>query len=314
MIKDYAKDSTNVPEGFKELTEGQAKILYIAQKLERDDEGMIKKEKGKKRIANEINEDPGAVFYNPVQEFNRDISISVIREYIKVINEERAAKGKEERDITILEALAATGLRSVRYMKEIDKVEKIVCNDWDPVAVELMNKNLEHNGVPAEKYETFAQDAVHLMNKMRADKRLFDVIDLDPYGTAIPFLESAIGALRNGGLLAVTFTDMAVLCARRPHVCAYKYGSAPLPNRYCHEFALRMVLNMINQMANRHGRIIEPVLSLTVDFYLRLFIRVRESPIQCHRSILKSSHVYQCQDCESHWFQPMGREVPYQPK
>jgi len=33
MIKDYAKDSANVPEGFKELREGQAKILYIAQKL-----------------------------------------------------------------------------------------------------------------------------------------------------------------------------------------------------------------------------------------------------------------------------------------
>jgi tRNA G26 N,N-dimethylase Trm1 len=31
-----------------------------------------------------------------------------------------------------------------------------------------------------------------LMNQMRAEKRFFDVIDLDPYGSAIPFLESAL--------------------------------------------------------------------------------------------------------------------------
>jgi tRNA G26 N,N-dimethylase Trm1 len=37
------------------------------------------------------------------------------------------------------------------------------------------------------------------------------------------------------GLMAVTFTDMAVLCARNPHVCFYKYGAAPLSKKYCHE-------------------------------------------------------------------------------
>lgn len=84
------------------------------------------------------------------------------------------------------------------------------------------------------------------MNKFRADKYLCDVIDLDPYGSAIPFLESSLGCILNGGLLCVTFTDMAVLCARKPHVCSYKYGSVPLPQKYCHEMALRMVLHMIS--------------------------------------------------------------------
>ena len=54
------------------------------------------------------------------------------------------------------------------------------------------------------------------MNQVRGDKKWFSVVDLDPYGTAVPFLESALGALADGGLLAVTFTDMAVLCARNP--------------------------------------------------------------------------------------------------
>jgi tRNA (guanine26-N2/guanine27-N2)-dimethyltransferase len=54
------------------------------------------------------------------------------------------------------------------------------------------------------------------MSSMRAKKKYFDVVDLDPYGTAVPFLESAVQAIADGGMLAVTCTDMAVLCARTP--------------------------------------------------------------------------------------------------
>jgi len=82
------------------------------------------------------------------------------------------------------------------------------------------------------------EDAIDVMNLQRKQKTLFDVVDLDPYGSAVPFLESALNSLADGGLLAVTFTDMAVLCARTPHVCFYKYGGAPLNKRYCHEVSL----------------------------------------------------------------------------
>ena len=85
---------------------------------------------------------------------------------------------------------------------------------------------------------------------------------------------------------------MAVLCARKPHVCFYKYGAAPLGKAYCHEQALRMVLFPINTMANKHGLQIEPLVSLTVDFYVRLFIRVKESASECHKSISKYSHIH----------------------
>ena len=50
----------------------------------------------------------------------------------------------------------------------------------------------------------------------------------DPYGSAAPFLDGAIQALTNGGLLCVTYTDMAVLCSRTVHLPFYKYASVPL--------------------------------------------------------------------------------------
>lgn len=147
------------------------------------------------------------------------------------------------------------------------------------------------------------------MHGMRKDKRYFDVVDLDPYGTAIPFLESALSCIANNGLLCVTFTDMAVLCARKPHVCFYKYGAAPLGKSYCHEQALRMVLFTINSMANKHGKQIQPLISLTVDFYVRLFIRVHDSLSDCQKSISKYSNIHQCVHCETFYLQRLGLHI-----
>jgi tRNA (guanine26-N2/guanine27-N2)-dimethyltransferase len=76
-----------------------------------------------------------------VQEFNRDISILTINEFNALVEEERKAKGKEHGGINVLEALAATGLRSVRYLKEIPSIKSLLANDIDPAATDLMKKN-----------------------------------------------------------------------------------------------------------------------------------------------------------------------------
>jgi tRNA (guanine26-N2/guanine27-N2)-dimethyltransferase len=80
-----------------------------------------------------------------VQEFNRDISILVINEFSEMLKEENEAKGKTHGNFTLFEALAATGLRSVRYMKEIPSITKLVANDIDSTATDLMKKNFEFN-------------------------------------------------------------------------------------------------------------------------------------------------------------------------
>jgi tRNA G26 N,N-dimethylase Trm1 len=46
-----------------------------------------------------------------------------------------------------------------------------------------------------------------------------------------------------------------------------------------------------------------------VDFYVRLFMRVKNGAEQCHHSIKKYSHVYQCMECEAFYLQNMGLEV-----
>ena len=49
--------------------------------------------------------------------------------------------------ISILEAMSATGLRAIRYAKEIDGVGTIVANDMDKAAVEAIQRNIEFNEV-----------------------------------------------------------------------------------------------------------------------------------------------------------------------
>lgn len=153
MDKIIKQDEKKPPEGYRLLQEGKAKVLYIEQKMEKDEQNRVKGGKQGKRNADEINETRGAVFYNPVQEFNRDLSILAINEFNQILSEEHAAKGKTHDGINVLEALAATGLRSVRYMKEIPSIQTLVANDIDKTATDLMTKNFEFNDCPIGKYE-----------------------------------------------------------------------------------------------------------------------------------------------------------------
>jgi tRNA (guanine26-N2/guanine27-N2)-dimethyltransferase len=80
----------------------------------------------------------GAVFYNPAQVFNRDLSIACLRLVSKYHHENECKKTlkndpnatcipfeqlspgvRKENGLKIAEALSATGLRSIRYAREI---------------------------------------------------------------------------------------------------------------------------------------------------------------------------------------------------
>jgi tRNA G26 N,N-dimethylase Trm1 len=80
----------------------------------------------------------GAVFYNPAQVFNRDLSIACLRLVSKYHHENECKRIKkndpnatyipfdqlsagvrQENGLKIAEALSATGLRSIRYAREI---------------------------------------------------------------------------------------------------------------------------------------------------------------------------------------------------
>ena len=112
----------------------------------------------------------------------------------------------------------------------------------------------------------------------RGGSKKFQVVDIDPYGSASIFLDSAVSFVESGGLLCVTCTDMAVLSGNYLETCYAKYASMPIRGaRYCKEFALRILLGSIQAQASKYKRYIVPLGSFSIDFYIRVFIQVFES-------------------------------------
>lgn len=117
-----------------------------------------------------------------------------------------------------------------------------------------------------------------------APSKRFTIIDLDPYGGPNKFLDGAVQSVEDGGILLVTATDMAVLAGNTPEACIVKYGVVPLKTKACHEMALRILIKTIETQANRYGRYIQPLLSFSVDFYIRVVVRVFTGQFQCKES------------------------------
>ncbi|EKM55583.1 uncharacterized protein PHACADRAFT_256307 [Phanerochaete carnosa HHB-10118-sp] len=350
------KEQLVVPEGYTLHSENSAHILLPA--------------------------DNGA-FLNPVQEFNRDLSIACIRTWGDLMNEQRRAKWEkdaerraqggrkrakkaradesdkaEDEDVpitetsevqeqqaaevdavavppkpkpklehkfTVLEALSATGLRSIRYAKEIPLVDYVIANDLSESACEAMRRNVELNGLGQKeesvetdegiivknippKVRVNEGDACALMYNHRSGRHRVDVVDLDPYGTAAPFIDGAVQAVNEGGLLCVTCTDMAVLAATNyPEKCFANYGGVPAKAEYCHEAALRLVLHSLATSAARYGRYIQPLLSLSIDFYVRLFVRVRSSALEVKKLFTNTATYFICTSCQAPYEQPLGK-------
>ena len=68
--------------------------------------------------------------------------------------------------------------------------------------------------------------------------------------------------------------------------------------------ALRIVLGSIEAHAGRYKRFMTPLLSVSADFYIRVFVRITTSASEVKRSASKKSYVFQCVGCDSFHLQP----------
>jgi tRNA (guanine26-N2/guanine27-N2)-dimethyltransferase len=105
----------------------------------------------------------------------------------------------------------------------------------------------------------------------------FDIVDIDPYGTPMPFLDTGLESVKPGGLLAVTATDMAVLAGPGKVTCGERYSAVPLRGYLSREAGLRILLATVARHAQRLNLDLAPVLSIISGYYVRVVVRVTES-------------------------------------
>jgi tRNA (guanine26-N2/guanine27-N2)-dimethyltransferase len=226
------------------------------------------------------------VFYNPVMELNRDIAVLALQAYQRTV----------DREISVCEPLTGCGVRGIRYALEVQDVKHVLINDINENAFRLAKHNAQMN-CHEEQVNVEKGDANSLLGSFGAPRKRFDVVDIDPFGSPAPFLDSAIRALRDGGLLALTATDMAPLCGVHPKACIRKYGGKPLRTEYCHELAVRLLAGCLTTVAAKHEIGTRVVFSHSSDHYIRLYAIVGHGAKKADESIGEMGYVLHCFSC-----------------
>ena len=224
------------------------------------------------------------VFYNDDMVLNRDISVSALKTYSE----------KQDVKLTVLDALSASGIRGIRYLKDVPNLEKVVLNDSKHEAVENIKRNLGKNQVNRDKTEITGKDANLLMTERRKG---FHYIDLDPFGSPVRFLDSAARSLKHDSFIGVTATDLATLCGTYSKTCRRRYASWVDNLPYCHEVGLRVLIRAVFESLAKYDKTLVPKLSIAQKHYYRVFGTVRESKKSVNRTLDKIGFLYACRDC-----------------
>ena len=225
------------------------------------------------------------VFYNPVMELNRDIAILVAQVYQHKVN----------REISICEPLTSSGIRGVRLATEVQNV-RVTLGDINKHAFQLAKHNVALNML-GDRVTVQNEDANCLLSCHSAPYKRFDIIDVDPFGSPIPYLDSAIRALRNKGFLAITATDLAPLCGVHTKACVRKYGGKPLRTEYCQELAIRLVAGSAVTAAARQDIGIRIVFSHSTDHYVRIYFEIEYGAKKADESVKNLGYVLHCYNC-----------------
>jgi tRNA (guanine26-N2/guanine27-N2)-dimethyltransferase len=199
----------------------------------------------------------GLPFYNPTMEFNRDTSILAAQWLIH----------KSKKPIQLLDGLAATGIRGIRFATELSGNYSVILNEWNQEAFSLIEKNIAYNNI-----ET-ATPVNGNLHRLLSDQR-FNYIDVDPFGSPAVFLDGALRSIAHEGIVACTATDTAALCGVYPQVCLRRYGAWPLHGFLMREIGLRILLGVMCREAAKHEKGIRPLWSFVTDHYFRLYVQV----------------------------------------
>ena len=226
------------------------------------------------------------VFYNPVMEFNRDLTVLAFKAYQHTVNHE----------ITICEPFTSQGIRGIRFAAEVEGVKNVLLSDISTQAIEVADYNIKLNKLE-DKITLKHKEANHTLSSNASPKKRFDIVDIDPFGTPVPYLDSAFRALKNKGLLAATATDLAPLCGVHAKACVRKYGGKPLRAEYCHELAVRLLAGCMASLAAKHDIGIRILFSHSSDHYIRVYAQVAYGCQKADESLKTTGYILHCFSC-----------------
>ncbi|MFH1178980.1 MAG: tRNA (guanine(10)-N(2))-dimethyltransferase [Candidatus Bathyarchaeota archaeon] len=227
------------------------------------------------------------VFYNPVMKTNRDTAVLMLRAY----------QGKTHHPITVCEPMTGSGVRGIRLLLEAHEIETLTLGDLNPSALRLARENAYLNGL-SERLNLRELDASLLLSLHSYPFGRFDYVDIDPYGSPTTFIDAAIMATKNHGVIALTATDMAPLCGVNKLACLRKYGGWPLNGDFCHETALRLMAGAMIRHAAVYEYAATPLFSYYADHYIRGYYRIDRGAKRADSLLEQMGHIRYCPVCQ----------------
>ncbi len=224
-------------------------------------------------------------FYNPDAELVRDISVAALAVFQKSFG----------KPISVCDALSATGIRGLRYAKEVSGIKEVFLNDSNPIAVHAIKKNISLNKL-GKICKANWSDANKLLQE-----RIFDFIDLDPFGSPAEFLDSAARSIFHKGFVGITATDTAALCGSKPFAGLRKYGLFLQKTDFYQELGLRALLTFSILTFARHDRAFVPVLSFAHKHYYRIFGKIAHAG-EIEKLLKQINFVSYCRKCANRKF------------
>ena len=247
------------------------------------------------------------IFYNPVMKFNRDCSVlllnalSEINKNPKEDNQKDCKENLQEdikeksKNMLIAMPLAGSGIRGLRFLKELKKgiIDEIHFNDYKEDFTGMMKKNLKLNKLKKNKKIVIHNTDANLF---LLNSSGFDYIDIDPFGTPNPFLDSAVKRISRGGIIAVTATDTSALAGTYPLATKRKYFATPMLNYLMHELGLRILVRKVQMIGGQYDKALLPIFSYAKDHYYRIFFKCEKGKTRVDKILAKHNYFLYC-DC-----------------
>jgi tRNA (guanine26-N2/guanine27-N2)-dimethyltransferase len=225
------------------------------------------------------------VFYNSRMRLNRDISVLFFSSYMD-----------RNRVESMCEPLTGSGVRTLRYLNECQGSFSAKMFDVNPNAIKIAQKNVKLLGFE-KRAQVIGGDAKVLLLTESREKR-FDYVDVDPFGTPAPYLNAAVQSLNpDGGLLALTATDMPVLCGSYQKVALRRYGGFPIKSPFVHEVAVRLLQGFAFRVAGINDYSMTPLAVLSTDHYVRTWVKIESDRRKSNRQAENLGAIRYCQGC-----------------
>ena len=133
--------------------------------------------------------------------------------------------------------------------------------------------------------------------ELRTNMGLFDVIDIDPFGTPSPFVDSAAYNLKRDSLLCLTATDTSCLSGTYKEPCIRKYNAKPYKSEYYHENGIRILIGFAALTLAKYQKHIEVKLSHSSEHYMRVYLKVIKGSKATDESLKNIGYISHCKNC-----------------